>query len=55
MTEFTSRDGLPVSDIVPILQKELKEDVLKVYPLEEQETEGDLMTTLTKIKERYQL
>ena len=55
MTEFTSRDGLPVSDIVPILQKELKEDVLKVYPLEEQETEGDLMTTLTKIKERYQV
>ena len=53
MTGFTSRDGLPVSDIVPVLQKEVKEDVLKVYPLEEKETEGDLMTTLTNIKERY--
>jgi len=53
MTGFTSRDGLLVSDIVPVLQKELKEDVLKVYPLEEKETEGDLMTTLTNIKERY--
>ena len=53
MTEFTTRDDLPVSDIVPVLQKEVKEDVLKVYPLEEKETEGDLMTTLTNIKERY--
>ena len=53
MTGFTSRDGLLVSDIVPVLQKEVKEDVLKVYPLEEKETEGDLMTTLTNIKERY--
>ena len=55
MTGFTSRDGLPVCDVVPVLQKEVKEDVLKVYPLEEKETEGDLMTTLTNIKERYQV
>ena len=55
MTDFTTRDGLHVSDIVPVLQKELKEDVLSVYPLDEKETEGDLMMTLTNIKECHKV
>ena len=53
MTNFTSRDNITTNEIVPVLQKEVKEEVLGVYPLDNVNQDDDLMTVLTKIADRY--
>ena len=53
MTDFTSRDNITTNEIVPVLQKEVKEEVLGVYPLDNVNQDDDLMTVLTKIADRY--
>lgn len=52
MTEFTTRD-LAKEEIVPTLQREVKDELLEVYPNVTSNPDDDLMTTLIKIQEHY--
>ena len=49
MTNFTSRDDITVAEIVPTLQKEVKAEVLALYPTDTVSEAEDLMASLIKI------
>ena len=52
MTNFTARD-IKKEEIVPTIQKEVKEELLSVYPCIADHPEDDLMATLIKIEQHY--
>ena len=54
MTNFTSRD-IPRSEIVQTLQKEVKSEILSLYPDANVLPEDDLMAALTKTANHYQV
>lgn len=54
ITNFTTRD-IPRLDIVPTIQREVKEEVCRLYPEAETRSEDDLMATLTKIADHYKI
>ena len=48
VTNFTTRD-LPLTEIIGVMQKEVKEEVLSVYPNVTVDENDDLMAVLTKV------
>ena len=54
ITNFTTRD-IPRMDIVPTIQKEVKEEVCRFYPEAETRPEDDLMAALIKIADHYKI
>ena len=48
VTDFTSRDA-PIGEVVNLIQKEVKADVLSAFPNVQAETDDDLMAVLTKV------
>ena len=52
ITNFTSRD-IPWLDIVPTIQREVKEEVCHLYPDAGTRPDDDLMAALTKIADHY--
>jgi hypothetical protein len=52
MTNFTTRD-IPNNEIVAVLQREVKEEVSKLYPDAGTRPEDDLMAALIKIADHY--
>ena len=52
VTNFTTRD-IPRTDIVRVIQKEVKAEVCSLYPDAVVEPEDDLMAALTKIANHY--
>ncbi len=54
ITDFTSRD-IPMSEVVPTLEREVKADVRTVYPEAEVEPDDDLMAVLTKTALHYSI
>ena len=52
VTNFTTRD-IPQTDIVSLMQKEIKEEVSKMYPDADTSPDDDLMAVLTRITEHY--
>ncbi len=54
ITNFTTRD-IPSMDIVPTIQREVKEEVCRLYPEAETRSEDDLMATLIKIAGHYDI
>ena len=52
MTNFTTRD-IPHNEIVNVLQREVKEEVSKLYPDAGTRPEDDLMAALIKIADHY--
>jgi hypothetical protein len=53
MTNFTSREDITLREIVPTLQKEVKAEVLNFYPTETVTENEDLMASLIKIADKY--
>ena len=53
MTNFTTRFGVARNDIVPLIQDEVKDEVLEVYPIDTETKEWDLMKVLTKVADCY--
>ena len=53
MTYFTSRDDITVKEIVPTLQKEVKAEVLELYPTDTVKDTDNLMAALIKVAERH--
>ena len=54
ITNFTTRD-IPRMDIVPTIQREVKEEVCRLYPEAETRPEDDLMAALIKIAGHYDI
>ena len=54
ITNFTTRD-IPSMDIVPTIQREVKEEVCRIYPEAETLPEDDLMAALVKIAGHYNI
>ena len=54
ITNFTTRD-IPRMDIVPTIQRELKEEICRLYPEAETRSEDDLMAALVKIADHYNI
>ena len=52
ITNFTSRD-IAIHDIVPLIQKELKGEILSLYPEVKEGDTDDLMSVLTKVADHY--
>jgi hypothetical protein len=52
MTSFTTRD-LKKEEIIPTIQREVKEELLSVYPNIVDHPKDDLMATLIKIQQSY--
>ena len=52
VTNFTTRD-IPLTELVPKMQKEIKEEVLSVFPDVSVNADNDLMAVLTKVADRY--
>ena len=52
ITNFTTRD-IPRMDIVPTIQREVKEEVCRLYPDAETAPDDDLMAALVKISGHY--
>lgn len=52
ITNFTSRD-IAIHDIVPLIQKELKGEILSLYPEVKVGDTDDLMSVLTKVADHY--
>ena len=53
VTDFTTRD-VPIIDVVPLIQKEVKEEILSLYPEVMATADDDLMAVLTKVAGHYQ-
>ncbi len=54
ITNFTTRD-IPRMEIVPTIQRELKEEICRLYPEAETRSEDDLMAALVKIADHYNI
>ena len=52
ITNFTSRD-IAIHDIVPLIQKELKGEILSLYPEVKEGDTDDLMSVLIKVADHY--
>jgi len=53
VTNFTTRET-PIGEIVALIQKEVKAEILSVYPDTVVEADDDLMAVLTKVADHYQ-
>ena len=53
MTNFTTREDITVKEIVPTLQKEVKAEVLSLYPTDSVTEAEDLMASLIKIADYH--
>lgn len=52
VTNFTTRD-IPLTELVPTMQKEIKEEVMSVFPEVSANDDDDLMAALTKVANHY--
>ena len=53
VTNFTTRET-PIGEVVALIQKEVKAEILSVYPDTVVEADDDLMAVLTKVADHYQ-